>query len=401
MIYKPNIKLGLGSQINKIECNLDQEIDIDEIKFKKKCMNLFYQIIKMCVTEFQEKNSQFLLNLEDCYEVIEKAKEIFEKEPAVLELSINGQENPEIVIIGDIHGNIEFLLKIFTKLGYPSEKRFLFLGDYVDRGSNSCEVMMLLYVLKVLYPDQIYLIRGNHEFKEMATNYGFKKECYERIKQITQIGDKKIHEGLNFFNRITDTFPYLPICSILNTKIFCVHGGITALIDTPEKLLSIEKVGAEFTSENSVQVEFMWNDPDNDLEYCYEHSPRGIGCLFNQEALESFLKTMNFSMVIRGHQMCTDGFKYPFDEDGGIMTVFSSANYCGEYNKAAAAIVNAECKEIKDIQIQQFDPNVEKNALYIVTPPDFFLSGNAPLCPCDDQPLENELLDIPIYNECY
>ena len=111
------------------------------------------------LTQCKQKDCTTLLDINesDCKYVIEKVYPILESEPSMLEIKA------PLCICGDIHGQFYDLLRIFEILGYPPKTRYLFLGDYVDRGKQSLETILLLFCLKIKYPDQIYLLRGNHE----------------------------------------------------------------------------------------------------------------------------------------------------------------------------------------------------------------------------------------------
>lgn len=294
--------------------------------------------IYMKYKTLKANNSDVIFDILTSLEIIKRAKQIFAKEDPILELNFSDEN---FVVVGDIHGNLESLINIFQAKGDPSTTKFIFLGDYVDRGKNSSEVIVLLYAFKVLYPRNIYMIRGNHEFKEMNDHYGFKEECYKRIK--VRKNDKYLYAGKAFYEKVTDSFQYLPLGAILNGDIFCVHGGITALVETREKLKSIQKVGIQYTKFDAVQAELMWNDPDKKTSE-FEHSPRGLGCIFGKDALNNFLEKMKFKTVIRGHQNEMNGYNWTFGENEGILTVFSSSNYCGTENDGAVALVSPEGK---------------------------------------------------------
>lgn len=349
---------------------------------KEVCYHIIEQIINVC-SSGKQKNNIFppsSVNIEDIYKIIKAANEIFKLEPTVLQLSTQ-TSNSDFVIVGDLHGDIDVLVRIFSTKGYPSKTRYLFLGDYVDRGENSCEVIILLYTYKYLYKDNIYLIRGNHEFKEMASNYGFQNECFRRISNKKDV--LSYNEGFHFFNAITDTFSSLPISAILNGDTFCVHGGISALIDNRKQLLGLKKVGNEYCSDDSVQVEFLWNDPDPNIDCPYKRSPRGVGCLFNREALDLFLKSMGFKQVIRGHQMADLGFQWSFGQDGGILTLFSSVNYCGAFNEAGIAIYSHGDAH-NGFSIDQIAPKSRKTIRFLID--ENIILNNMPFCQLEKIP---------------
>ena len=284
-------------------------------------------------------NDELAFEILDSFKIIEKTTEILKKEPAVLQIDTKKSES-DFVVCGDIHGSLESLLKIFEVKGFPNLTQYLFLGDYVDRGHNSCEVIILLYSYKCLYPNNIHLIRGNHEFRDITDCYGFKDECYQRSKIRS--------DGIRFYNLITESFKHLPICAILNKSIFCVHGGITSLLNNRQELLSIEKVGISIDSKSLIQTEFLWNDPSEET-LMYSESQRGIGSVFGQDAVDSFLKKMEFDLIIRGHQRKSDGYDWPFGELGGILTVFSSINYCGWPNKGGLAVISEQSNDYDDL----------------------------------------------------
>lgn len=325
--------------------------------------NIISNVISDIYSKFNKnrgKTPQVLFDIKDGLRIIEKVIPILQNQPSVLNFNI--EDENKIHVIGDIHGNLESLIAIFRQFGSPETAKYLFLGDYVDRGRNSSEVMIILYAYKILYPNNIFLMRGNHEFVNMTDHYGFKEECYKRIKIV--INGKIKSAGPFFYSQIVKTFEYLSILAIINGETLCVHGGISALIKNRDELMKIKKVGSDFTMESSAQAELLWNDPNNDIS-SYEASPRGIGCTFGEYALETFLKNMQLKRVIRAHQNEFNGFNWPFGEDGGILTVFSSVDYCGTFNEGAVAVVSGNGEiETQHIIIKKLvfpPPEIVKN----------------------------------------
>ncbi|MBZ3889826.1 Serine/threonine-protein phosphatase PP1-beta catalytic subunit [Sciurus carolinensis] len=137
-----------------------------------------------------------------------KSCEIFLSQPILLEL-----EAP-LKICGDIHGQYTDLLRLFEYGGFPREANYLFLGDYVDRGKQSLETICLLLAYKIKYPENFFLLRGNHECASINCIYGFYDKCKRRF-------------NIKLWKTFTDCFNCLPIAAIVDEKIFCCHGGLS------------------------------------------------------------------------------------------------------------------------------------------------------------------------------
>ena len=132
-----------------------------------------------------------------------------------------------VKILGDIHGQFDDLIQLFEMVGYPSDNNFLFLGDYVDRGKESIETILLLLCYKIKYPEKFFLLRGNHESASINRIYGFYDECKRRF-------------NLKLWKAITDMFNYLPVAALIEDRIFCMHGGLSpdlTNISTIKKIL--------------------------------------------------------------------------------------------------------------------------------------------------------------------
>ncbi|KAL9684816.1 hypothetical protein QQ045_022257 [Rhodiola kirilowii] len=114
---------------------------------------------------------QALLSEAEIKQLCVASREIFMQQPNLLEL-----EAP-IKICGDIHGQYSDLLRLFEYGGFPPQANYLFLGDYVDRGRQSLETICLLLAYKIKYPENFFLLRGNHECASINRIYGFYDEC--------------------------------------------------------------------------------------------------------------------------------------------------------------------------------------------------------------------------------
>jgi serine/threonine-protein phosphatase 2B catalytic subunit len=149
-------------------------------------------------------------------EIINKVSVIFKKEPNILKV-----KDP-VVIVGDIHGQYYDLISLLELGGEISNTQYLFLGDYVDRGSFSVEVLILLYAAKINFPETIWLMRGNHECRQLTSYFNFKHEC-------------EVKYDIEIYNAFMNSFDTLPIACIVNNKFACIHGGISPNIDTVSK----------------------------------------------------------------------------------------------------------------------------------------------------------------------
>ncbi|VDI69881.1 Hypothetical predicted protein [Mytilus galloprovincialis] len=272
-----------------------------------------------------------------------QTKEILSDEPRLVKLT------SPVYILGDIHGNYRDLVcfeKALWRMGpMLTPASFLFLGDYVDRGEYGVEVISYLFAEKLLAPEKFVLLRGNHELRSVQEMFSFKTEC------IAKFGDSI---GLQIWDAVNECFDCMPIAATVDDRIFCVHGGIPGPESESCLIENINKVPCPLRDpeiESPLAWEIMWSDPisveqvtpelKEELEkqkgYVY-NSRRGTAHFFSIEALTSFLDINGLSHVIRAHEVQEAGFQV--QQQGKLLTVFSSSGYCGGSNEAACVLAD-------------------------------------------------------------
>jgi serine/threonine-protein phosphatase PP1 catalytic subunit len=268
------------------------------------------------------------LQLEDFSKILYEAKTLFEKENLLLEFKL--EENEEAYIIGDIHGNLESLLKLYEIINKKNPKLVIYLGDIVDRGPKQVECLIFVLALKIIEPDKYFILKGNHETLEMNQAYGFIYEFAQRF------------EDYEKFRDILAVYDVLPICAIINDSILCLHGGIPEDIDILKKIRGLKPKDIDNSTLETIApgiFQIMWNDPKPGLGG-FMRSYRGPGIkFFGQEAFNKFMSEYNLKYMIRAHECFPEGYVWFFNYR--LLSIFSSGNYRGEFspNPASYAII--------------------------------------------------------------
>ncbi|EDV97931.1 GH17149 [Drosophila grimshawi] len=247
--------------------------------------------------------------------VCTEARALFLKEKTFLDIK------PPIKICGDVHGQFGDLLRILHSTGFPPDSKYLFLGDYVDRGKMSIETFTLLLAYKVRYPNQMMLLRGNHESASINRIYGFYDECKRRY-------------SIKLWRYFVDTYDCMPLAALVGGRIFCVHGGLSPSLHSFEDIQAIKRP-CDIPDEGLI-CDLLWSDPDENV-IGWSANDRGVSVTFGADIVKSFCFRMGIDVICRAHQVVEDG--YEFFAKRQLVTLFSAPNYCGLFDNAGAVMV--------------------------------------------------------------
>ena len=224
---------------------------------------------------------------------------------------------------GDVHGQYSDLLRLFEYGGFPPDANYLFLGDYVDRGKQGLEVICLLLAYKVKYPENFFMLRGNHECSSISRIYGFYDECKRRY-------------NIKLWRVFCDVFNCLPFAAIVDEKVFCIHGGPSPELKDMQQIMAIKR--PTDIPDVGMLCDFLWSDPDNDVSGWGEND-RGVSYTYGTDVVADFLQKFDFDLIVRAHQVVENG--YEFFGKRQLVTVFSAPNYwCAAVNRAVRSALS-------------------------------------------------------------
>ena len=238
--------------------------------------------------------------------ILEKLQEILFTESNILEIT------SPIIICGDIHGQLYDLFQLFETAaprGIHTTK-FLFMGDYVDRGRFSMETFAYLAAHKIKYPNSFFLLRGNHECRQVNQAYGFYAETLQNYG----------HSGI--WSLCNEVFDLLPMGALIDKKVFSVHGGLSPKIVLIESIFLMDRQD-ELPSSGPL-CDLCWSDPENDIDNWRENE-RGAGWIFGNKQVEEFCHNNKLDLITRSHQLANNGYQWFFDNK--LITVWSAPNY--------------------------------------------------------------------------
>lgn len=276
-------------------------------------------------------SSEGALSQELLLELVRKASVIFAKEPNMLKL------NDPITVVGDIHGQYYDLVKLLEVGGQPGDGQYIFLGDYVDRGSFSVEVVALLFAYKIVHPKRVRMLRGNHECRQMTSFFNFREEC-----------EYKYDESV--YNAFMDAFDTLPLAATINGKFLAVHGGLSPDLQSLKGIVNVDRFLEP--PREGLLCDLIWSDPyEKDDQnpkkkgkdgMFIANQVRGCSWYYTFDCVNRFLQKNNLLSIIRAHEAQLEGYKMhktnPTTGFPSVITIFSAPNYCDVYNNKGAIL---------------------------------------------------------------
>ncbi|KAI6204396.1 Serine/threonine-protein phosphatase [Aphelenchoides besseyi] len=264
------------------------------------------------------------------HQLLDLARASFQKQPTLVEVKA------PVNICGDIHGQYTDLMRIFASCGLPFRSRYLFLGDYVDRGRHSLEVIVFLLACKVQYPMSIFLLRGNHDV------YGFNAELRTRYRDVAH--------STALYQHFNSVFAEMPLAALVSGKILCMHGGLSPHLNSLDDIRSIQR---PLTVVKGLAQDLLWADPEAGVTGFAPNKVRATSHVFGEMAVQDKCKQLSIDMVIRAHQVVEYG--YAFFAGRQLLTIFSASRYHDDLCNYAAVVQVDDRLEVSFMQLKPIE----------------------------------------------
>ncbi|VDN91998.1 unnamed protein product [Brugia pahangi] len=293
------------------------------------------------LAKHQKFKAKVEYNPDEICEMIETARVLFSNEGALIDVSI------PVIVVGDIHGQYVDLQRIFAAVGRPGRTRFLFLGDYVDRGPQSLECICSLVAWKIAYPKRIFLLRGNHEFASVNREYGFYDELAARFSVGNQLDNSMASlstalipgQAMRLWKEFNDLFSIFPFSALIKNRILCMHGGLSPHLESLNDIRNIKMPVMEVFPD-TLEQDLVWSDPKLDIKGYEPNKLRNVSVAFGEDIVYKTCKRLNLDLIIRAHQVMENG--YGFFAGRKLVTIFSAPLYAELNNRGAVIRINAE-----------------------------------------------------------
>ena len=301
-----------------------------------------------------EIHNKLPFQLKEIYALIKEVQPILEKEKSLIRI------RSPCKILGNIYGDYNGLMRFFESFGNPSDDnqngdinvmQYVFLGDFCDRCYYSLENILLLFALKVKYPDFIYLIRGHHEDIQVNISNGLGQECKERL------GDD-ITTNQSLFYYINQIFDLLPYGILVDNTILCVHGGIGSRVSTLDDIENIKrpfKVNFNVSNkEEQIVLDLLYSEYSDEIDDIETNKERDKECKgfivkYGKSRLDKFLVENKINLLITSHKFSKEGVIS--SNNDRLLHVFSGSNYMDKYNNLGGMIIIEKKTKNKPINI--------------------------------------------------
>ena len=352
-LTEENKRIGESTQNNNINLLLFNKNQYDETLIEK-----FIQTLLRPFDWYDKKMEEIHSNLpftdEEIQNLIEGVKPILEKDHSLIKI------RSPCKIFGNLYGIYNDLMRYFESFGNPSDDnqmgditvmQYIFLGDFCDRGYHSLEVILLLFALKIKYPEFIYLIRGHHEDKYINEGYGLGEECIDRLSD-------DIRDPSSIFANINKAFDLLPFGVLVDNNILMVHGGIGSSINSLDDIENIKRpieVVHNVTNNEQLKViDLLWSEYCDEIDNIDANIERdkfkkGFIVKYGKNRLNKFLDENKINLLITSHQFVEGGFT-TFNNDR-LLIVFSATNYMNKCGNVGGMITIAKKNANKRMNI--------------------------------------------------
>ncbi|OWZ06024.1 Serine/threonine-protein phosphatase [Phytophthora megakarya] len=289
-----------------------------------------------------------ILHYKYVLEILKESVKSLAPLPTLQEITL--VEGEKITVVGDLHGQLQDLFSIFSVNGLPTRtNKYLFNGDFVDRGMYGTEVVMTILLFRLLYPTSVFLNRGNHESRNQNSWMGFEDEVWAKY---SGADEDDMERPARIFESFQTMFESIPLCAILQQKIFVVHGGLFSRDNvTLAHLRGISRKREpplhQTNFEDKIFEDMLWSDPRPIQSR--QPSERGAGVEFGVSVTNNFCLVNKIALIIRSHECVLEGFEIL--HGGRLITLFSASRYCGtQMNKGAFLTLGPDLQP----EIQQF-----------------------------------------------
>ncbi|PPS95161.1 Serine/threonine-protein phosphatase [Cryptosporidium hominis] len=325
-------------------------------------------------SDFEEK--MYINNILNCSEIMDlcdRAVQIIRGEDSLIKI----KGNNSVRIFGGIHGQLIDLLYFFEQFSWPHFHRgdilsmkYVFLGDYVDGGKFSLEVISILFSLKIMFPDKIFLLRGNHEDASVNLTYGFHFECKQKFGM----------NGETIWERINDAFEFFSISALIDDQVLCLHSGIGKSIKSvanlsgipkpihvkSEELINKSDCNNRLAESDRYVFECLWSEMIDQTSFDDSHNfinetdvehtrdaeifEKNMYC-YDSYDVEDFMNTNSIKLIVKTNDYCKRGYGY--NANGRVVSLNSATNFCNNFCNDAAVLVITRCFDNQLIQYNQ------------------------------------------------